>query len=54
MDPNATLRALRAALDVAEGDFDAEEFRYLFDVLDEWLSKGGALPIAWEKARRVV
>lgn len=47
MDPNATLNILRAMQDLDEEHFNIDDFKYLFDVLDEWLSNGGALPKCW-------
>jgi len=53
MDPNAALANLRALVAESEaGDVDprdtAEEFHEQFAALDEWLSKGGFLPTAWQ------
>lgn len=47
MDPNETLRRLRAAFE----DGDANGALDLFEALDEWLSEGGFLPTAWEGGR---
>lgn len=49
MDPNETLRAIRALLTEDDGRTDPE----LADkvrALDEWLTKGGFLPEAWDHA----
>lgn len=53
MDPNETLKRLR---ELSEQGFpttdnleDADEFHALFRDLDEWLSKGGFLPTAWQR-----
>lgn len=60
MDPNATLMELRAlaqahmdegpeetGLDVA----DAVRMAELVQALDEWITRGGFLPDAWQKGR---
>lgn len=47
MDPNATLRQLRAAI----GHGDMKEADRLFTALDEWLYKGGFLPRAWDRVK---
>ena len=58
MDPNETLRRLRAsANDIADAfdrdeeiaSADAAELASYVQALDEWLSKGGFLPKEWEK-----
>ena len=54
MDPNQTLTEIRAlAAHVAmteEWDRDdAKELATLVQALDEWLSRGGFLPEAWER-----
>jgi hypothetical protein len=57
MDPNATLEKLRAALAVLahdDGTTDADlkavrEAAEAAEALDEWLSRGGFLPSAWER-----
>ena len=60
MDPNATLESLRDCLIVhrtlPDGeDHDDLELDVLRDIadraeaLDDWLSKGGFLPAAWER-----
>lgn len=54
MDPNATLEALRACLARAREAKDGESWAceasdalaYIED-LDEWLSRGGFVPDAW-------
>jgi len=62
MDPNATLARLREAIADAEramdpesGSNDAEheslsEITELAAALDEWLSRGGFLPDAWQQS----
>lgn len=56
MDPNATLANLRdlANAIAAQGDTDyvdkadlADEMAYIFQALDEWITKGGFRPAAW-------
>ena len=53
MDPNATLKRIRQI--IAEGDDGSEslteELPELVEALDEWLSKGGFLPLEWAKGR---
>lgn len=57
MDPNETLRLIRKTLpnvnmDRWEGaDEAAVRLTELVQALDEWLSKGGALPADWNKGR---
>lgn len=43
MDPNDALKNLKQAL--ADGDLEAA--KDYFEALDEWLSKGGFFPAAW-------
>lgn len=43
MDPNETLRLLRKMASDTGGGFGEA-----FEDLDEWLTKGGALPTAWD------
>lgn len=59
MDPNETLRMLHAAflrLDASPDGFAlaecAAQVSELFESLDEWLSKGGFLPDAWDHSAR--
>jgi hypothetical protein len=63
MDPNVTLLLLRllivdmqAATDDGRGidPDDVEEMVELVDSLDCWISIGGFLPTAWEKALETV
>jgi len=58
MDPNAALREIRWALsDWRDGIKDEANFDRLaehVEALDEWLTKGGFLPGAWESAPRRV
>jgi hypothetical protein len=50
MDPNAALDQLRELLTGNDGSIDDyERAAEVFDGLDEWLSKGGFLPSAWER-----
>lgn len=58
MDPNETLRMLRAAIrqshqssaDRMVTELEAlESVRDYAEALDEWLSRGGFLPSAWER-----
>lgn len=55
MDPNKTLETIRKLITkLANEDEvwtveDTEEFSYLVEGLDEWLSRGGFLPKAWER-----
>lgn len=49
INSDATLAVLRAMQDLDEDKFDVDAFKYLFDVLDEWLSNGGTLPRDWLK-----
>lgn len=53
MDPDATLKEIRAYAREARLGYDTHhnerELRWLFDDLDTWLSKGGALPYAWRR-----
>jgi hypothetical protein len=58
MDPNATLRELliyARTIDRSEGEGfaanDAAELAELALALDEWLTKGGALPDRWKVKR---
>jgi hypothetical protein len=53
MDPNAALANLREMVAESDaGDVDpadtAWEFQEQFKALDEWLSKGGFKPAAWD------
>jgi len=52
MDPNATLQEIRSLID-SENEYDRDRLAYLVDVLDEWMSKGGFLPVEWKKKRDV-
>jgi hypothetical protein len=60
MDPNATLDALRDAMEAmrsmlddgyAPDKDDACEAFLKFEALDEWLTKGGFLPTDWQRNR---
>lgn len=53
MDPNATLSELRQAIPNAVDGDNAESVRAaeLFQALDDWLSRGGFLPEAWDTDR---
>ncbi len=50
MDVNETLRRLREAIQneqiAGDGSY-ADEIAELFAALDEWLTRGGALPSDW-------
>ncbi len=56
MDPNETLSALRGfTRDVLNdkyiiGDMPAEDMAELFSALDDWITRGGFLPDAWNVA----
>lgn len=53
MDPNETLRQLRALVAQVHGDEEGdindqlEDFAGYFEALDEWITKGGFLPRDW-------
>lgn len=53
MDPNETLRELRAAMELRDSvdNTDAWSTRPqdLFRALDRWLSNGGFLPVGWQR-----
>lgn len=55
MDPNAALKKIRDLVETMDGQPDemivgmAEELAVLVQGLDEWLSKGGFLPKAWQR-----
>lgn len=53
MDPDETLRQLRDLFGEHDKDPTLSELRDamdLFESLDDWLSRGGFLPSAWEMA----
>ncbi len=60
MDPNATLQALRDLVqhtqtsDIAHINHEdcADRFADLFDGLDQWIMRGGFLPINWSKSQK--
>jgi len=52
MDPNATLQEIQGLVG-SNYAFDRDRLAYLVDVLDEWMSKGGFLPVEWKKKRDV-
>ena len=54
MDPNETLRLIRANVDNGERtDVDSYvELVELVHALDDWLSRGGFLPDDWSKGNR--
>ena len=59
MDPNATLKEIRALMDSMvcreRGDIAQRDTLHLVDLvtaLDEWLTKGGFSPEPWKKASR--
>lgn len=56
MDPNETLKEMRRLSNLIDQTEDewlrgqyAEELCWAVDSMDEWLSKGGFLPTAWER-----
>ena len=54
MDPNTALEAMRALAkeiheDIHYEDERLDEWADAFTSLDEWLSKGGALPEDWAR-----
>jgi ribosomal protein S20 len=56
MDPDQALQDLRSAIKRLDKSVDTDEFinataltRDAAQALDEWLSKGGFLPKAWER-----
>lgn len=50
MDPNETLKKLRRLLvPTGFGIDEQDDVAELFVALDEWLSKGGALPEDWAR-----
>jgi hypothetical protein len=57
MDPNTALRDLREAIAEYDNDMNktaagpADRLREAAGTLDEWLSKGGFLPDAWQANR---
>ena len=54
MDPDTALREIRTILaqDNALDIFDQDRLRELVHGLDEWLTKGGTLPLAWDRDRK--
>lgn len=52
MDPDALLAEIRGLADGLP-DGAGGGLAELFEALDEWLSTGGHLPNAWERARDV-
>jgi hypothetical protein len=48
MDPNETLARLRELAEKPVSLDVCEEMQGLFDDLDQWLSKGGFKPAAWD------
>jgi hypothetical protein len=61
MDPNLMLRALRALAakvlyDCENGNevdpYDARALAERFEDLDEWIARGGFLPLPWAKRGR--
>lgn len=58
MDPDEALAKARAARQVIDNETDTKKIDVAiddvldaFDALDEWLSKGGYLPRAWNQGR---
>lgn len=61
MDPNETLRRLRGLTErvhcgevMSDDEIEnvMEELAELVDALDEWITKGGFLPKAWQEVQR--
>jgi hypothetical protein len=58
MDPNAALAEIRTLIHEAReatgphAEAALNEMSEYFEGLDEWLSKGGFLPAAWDGGRR--
>ncbi len=54
MDPNETLKELRELIDLVLRGDDTSVFEAAtkFEDLDEWISKGGFLPEAWNRRGR--
>ena len=55
MDPDTALREIRTLLAAERFDdiMDTERLHDLVRGLDEWLTKGGTLPLAWDRDRKV-
>lgn len=54
MDPDAALGTIRMQVDAYPcRDFDVDALIEAVDALDLWLSKGGFLPRAWNKNRKM-
>ena len=53
MDPNATLKVIRRMLAANEEDMDVGELCCAVRDLDEWMSRGGFLPVEWVRRRDV-
>lgn len=56
MDPNACLEQIRHILAKPEPHYqewkdDSEALRELVEAMDGWLTKGGAVPDAWDVPR---
>lgn len=56
MDPDEALRELRALCARVQAEHrlsqaDVERGAELFAGLDDWLSRGGFIPVAWQSAR---
>jgi hypothetical protein len=52
MDINATLQEIRGLID-SNDELDRDRLAYLVEALDEWMSRGGFLPVEWKKKRDV-
>jgi hypothetical protein len=54
MDPNVALVAIRSMLNAHKNGqrFDVDDFAEIVNGLDEWLTKGGFLPQAWQNNGR--
>jgi len=53
MDPDTALREIRTLLATERFDniIDTERLHDLVRGLDEWLTKGGTLPLTWDRDR---
>lgn len=52
MDPNETLRQIREITESNDPGFRSDmqsTLESLVDALDDWLSRGGFLPVAWQR-----
>lgn len=49
MDPDAALANIRAIIASENADAWIDELVEAIDALDQWISRGGFLPSAWQK-----